>query len=189
MIILNRNQLLVVFSGLGLLMSATYYFFVLGPILENRHRIERAVEKRERDLKVMSGLREKWAQIKERQAAADRILGGKEAGFNMLSFLEGVSREAGVSEKIVHMKPISFSDTLNDFRQEGMEISLEGVDLREITRYLYGIEYAAEGLIYVKRIRIQRPSKEKFVIALNVTLQVVAYLPTASMSKPQAVGN
>jgi hypothetical protein len=183
MIILNRNQLLVVFSGLVLLMSATYYFFLLGPVLEKRHRIERAVEKREQDLKVMTGLREKWGQIKERQAAADRILGRREAGFNMLSFLEGVSREAGISEKIVHMKPISSADTLNDLRQEGMEISLEGVDLREIARYLYGIEYA-EGLVHIKRIRIQRPSGEKFVISLNVTLQVVAYLPATSVNKP-----
>jgi general secretion pathway protein M len=183
MIILNRNQLLLVFSGLVLLVSATYYFLLLGPVLEKRHRLERAVEKREGDLMVMTGLHEKWAEIGERQAAADRILGRREAGFNLLSFLEGVSREAGVSENVVHMKPISFSDTLNDLRQEGMEISLEGVALQEITRYLYGIEYA-EGLMHVRRIRIQRPSEEKFPIALKVTLQVIAYLPAASVKKP-----
>jgi general secretion pathway protein M len=183
MIILNRNQLLLVFSGVVLLLCVTYYFFLLGPVLEKRHRLELAVEKRERDLTVMTGLREKWAHIEERQAAADRILGQKEAGFNLLSFLEGVSREVGVSERIVHMKPISFSDTLNGLRQEGMEISLEGVALREITRFLYGIEYA-EGLIHVRRIRIQRPSDEKFPIALKVTLQVVAYLPATSLKKP-----
>jgi hypothetical protein len=183
MIILNRNQLLLVFSGLVLLMSATYYFFLLAPALEKRHRLERAIEKRERDLMAMTGLREKWGEIGERQAAADRILGQKEAGFNLLSFLEGVSREVGVSENVVHMKPISFSDTLNDLRQEGMEISLESVTVREISRYLYGIEYA-EGLIHVRRIRIQRPSGEKFPISLKVTLQVVAYLPATSVKKP-----
>jgi len=180
---LNRNQLVLAFFGLVLLMSAITYFFVLGPVLEKRQRLERAVEKREQDLKVMTGLREKYAQIEERQQAANRILRRKEAGFNMLSFLEGVSREAGVSEKIVHMKPISFGDTGDDLRREGMEISLEGVDLREITRYLYGIEYA-EGLVHVRRIRIQRPSEARYAVYLKVTLQVVAYLPATLVNKP-----
>jgi hypothetical protein len=183
MIILNRNQWLFVFCGFVLLVSAAYYFFLLAPVLDKRYRLERAVEKRERDLKVMTGLREKWKEIGERQAAADRILGRREANFNLLSFLEGVSREAGVSENVLHMKPISFSDTVNGLRQEGMEISLEGVSVPEITRYLYGIEYA-EGLIYVRRIRIQRPSDQRFPISLKVTLQVVAYLPASSMKTP-----
>jgi hypothetical protein len=183
MIILNRNQMLLVLCGFVLLVSGTYYFFLLGPALEKRQRLERAVEKRERDLTVMTGLREKWVEIEKRQAAADRILGQGEAGFNMLTFLEGVSREAGVSEKIVHMKPISFTETLSDLRQEGMEISLEGVGLREITRYLYGIEYA-EGLIHVRRIRIQRPSEQRSPASLKVTMQVVAYLPGTPEKKP-----
>jgi len=183
MIILNRNQWLLVLSALVLLLGVTYYFFLLAPVLEKRQRLQLAVEKRERELVAMTGLREKWAELKERQAAADRILGQKEAGFNMLSFLEGVSREAGVSEKIVHMKPISFSDTSNDLRQEGMEISLEGVGIGEVTRYLFGIEYA-KGLIHVRRIRMQRPTDERAPASLKVTLQVVAYLPSIPTKGP-----
>lgn len=183
MIALNRNHWLLVLSCLVVLVSAAYYFFLLGPALEKRERLERVVEKRQRDLEVITGLREKWAELEERQAAADRILGQGEAVFNMLSFLEGVSREAGVSEKIVHMKPISFTDTLDGLRQEGMEISLEGVGFREITRYLYGIEYA-EGLIHVRRLRVQRPGEQKSPGSLKVTMQVIAYLPGSSEKKP-----
>jgi hypothetical protein len=119
----------------------------------------------------MAELRARWEGMKKEHAAAEEALQGRGEKFTLLSYLEGISREVGIANKIQYVKPLSFPEEPGSLKREGMEVKLEDIDIHELVEYLYKIEYSGK-LLKIQRIKVQRVVERDATSSLRVIIQV-----------------
>lgn len=173
---INRREKVLLALGIVIILALAYYLMVVSPAISRQKVLVRYIAEKEADLKEITSLRKEWEGFQKRRAEAERILKGRGRRFTLLSYLEGVSGQLGISTKIQYMKPLSFSEEQEgSIRPEGIEIKLDGITTRDLIPFLQMIEYGGK-LLNIKRIKIQKVSKDKQDV-LKVTLQVHTYLP------------
>jgi hypothetical protein len=172
---LNRNEIALISVGGFCILALLVYLFVLSPAMAKEEALIRTIGRKQKDLTEIMKLKSQWNTLRQTQAEAEETLKKRGGRFTLLSFLEGVSRQAGISGNIQYMKPISFPQESGPLKQVGMEIKLEDVDIKQLVDYLYKIEYS-ENLLTIRRIKIQRTPSKKGPSLLKVVLQVNTYL-------------
>jgi hypothetical protein len=171
---LDRKQMTYVFFGGLVLVALLFYLVVISPALSKQDLLAKNIAKRKQDLVRISEIRAKWQGFQRDRADVQEAIKGR-GGFTLLSYLEAVTREIGIDQRIQYIKPVTFPEGEGKLKPEGIEISLDGVNMEQLVNFLYRIEYSGK-LLHVKRIKIVRASKEKTSL-LKVTLQVNTYNP------------
>ena len=172
---LDRKQMTYVFFGGMVLVALLFYLVVMSPALSKQELFAKNIAKRKQDLMRVSEIKAKWQSFQRDRADVQEAIKGR-GGFTLLSYLEAVTREIGIDQRIQYIKPVTFPEGEGKLKPEGIEISLDGINMEQLVNFLYRIEYS-EKLLHVKRIKILRASKEKSSL-LKVTLQVNTYNPT-----------
>lgn len=172
---LSREQFIAISLGGIFFVALLYYLLVVSPAVAREKKLREQIKIKESEMVEMLQLKAKWDSLKRYQAEAESVLNKRGERFTLLSFLEGISREVGISDRIQYMKPISFPDQTGPLREEGMEVTLEDIDISQLVNYLYKIEYSAN-LLNVRRIKMQRKRMADGSAALRVTLQVNTYV-------------
>jgi hypothetical protein len=159
-------------SACGLLLIALlYYGLIISPAMSERKKLISRIADRGSDLQQMKALKNEWESFQGMRKEAEQRLARKGQSFTLLSFLETISRAVGVDKKIQYMKPLSLPHEEGDLRPEGIEMSLDQMNMKELVTFLYRIEYSGK-LLHIKRIKIQKSSKDR---TIKVTLQVTSY--------------
>lgn len=171
---LDRKQMTYVFFGGLFLAVLLFYLIVISPALSREELLSKNIAKRKQDLVRISEIKGKWQNFQKDRSDVQEAIKGR-GGFTLLSYLEAVTREIGIDQRIQYIKPVTFPEGEGKLRPEGIEISLDGVNMEQLVNFLYRIEYSGK-LLHVKRIKILRASKEKTSL-LKVTLQVNTYNP------------
>ena len=172
---LDRKQMTYVFFGGLILVALLFYFIVISPALSKQEALAKNITKRKQDLVRISEIKAKWQNFQKDRSDVQEAIKGR-GGFTLLSYLEAVTREIGIDQRIQYIKPVTFPEGEGKLKPEGIEISLDGINMEQLVSFLYKIEYSGK-LLHVKRIKILRASKEKTSL-LKVTLQVNTYNPT-----------
>lgn len=173
---LDRTQMnYVLFGGLAFA-ALLFYLVVISPGLSRQERLERSLSRREADLAKISELKRKWENFKRDQSEVEQSLGKRGDRFTLLSYLEGVTREAGIDKNIQYIKPVTFPPSEGAFKPEGIEMSLDNVGMEQLVNFLYKVEHSGN-LLFVKRIKILKTSRGASS-SLKVTLQVNTYTRT-----------
>ena len=172
---LDRKQMTYVFFGGLFLAALLFYLIVISPALSKQELLVKNIAKRKQDLVKISEIKGKWQNFQRDRADVQEAIKSR-GGFTLLSYLESVTREIGMDQRIQYIKPVTFPEGEGKLRPEGIEISLDGINMDQLVNFLYRIEYSGK-LLHVKRIKILRASKEKTSL-LKVTLQVNTYNPT-----------
>jgi general secretion pathway protein M len=171
---LDRKQMAYVFSG-GLVLAALLFFLVvISPALSKQDLLAKSIAKRRQDLVKISEIKGKLQRFQRDRGDVQEMIKGR-GSFTLLSYLEAVTREIGIDQRIQYIKPVTFPEGEGKLRPEGIEISLDGINVEQLVSFLHRIEYSGK-LLHVKRIKILRASKEKTSL-LKVTLQVNTYNP------------
>jgi hypothetical protein len=171
---LDRKQMTYVFFGGLFLVALLFYLLVISPALSKQALLAKTIAKRKQDLVRISEIKGKWQSFQRDRSEVQEAIKGR-GGFTLLSYLEAVTREIGIDQRIQYIKPVTFPEGEGKLRPEGIEISLDGVNMEQLVTFLYRIEYSGK-LLHVKRIKILRASKERTSL-LKVTLQVNTYNP------------
>ncbi len=168
----RREMALLLFGGV-LVIVLLYYLIILAPALSREKSFIKRIEKKTADLAEIKELKSHWEKFKANKRRTEKVLAARGKAFSLLSFLEGVSREAGIDDKIRYMKPLVFHDDSGAMRPAGIEMNLDNIDIEQLVTLLFKIEGAGK-LLNIKRIKIQRASDKK-LRTLKVTLQVNTY--------------
>ncbi len=175
---LRRGKWLLLAAGL-LLLSGVYYSLLISPALSSHRRLEQTLVKREKDMEVMQRLRAEWEAFVAAREQAEILLAERGDAFSLLSFMEAVTRKAGLEGRISHMKPLSFSEEAESPQKPvGIEIQLDGLRMNDLVRLLHETEYSGK-LLRVRRIKITAGSNDT-ARDLKVTLQVQTFTRGAS---------
>ena len=171
---LDRKQMTYVFFGGLFLAALLFYLIVISPALSKQELLAKNIAKRKQDLVKISEIKGKWQGFQRDRSEVQEAIKGR-GGFTLLSYLEAVTRDIGIDQRIQYIKPVTFPEGEGKLRPEGIEISLDGINMEQLVNFLYKIEYSGK-LLHVKRIKILRASKEKASL-LKVTFQVNTYNP------------
>jgi type II secretory pathway component PulM len=171
---LDRKQMTYVFFGGLVLVALLFYLIVISPALSRQELLAKSIVKRKQDLVKISEIKGRWETFqKDRKDVQEAIR--SRGSFTLLSYLESVTRQIGIDQRIQYIKPVTFPEGEGKLRPEGIEISLDGVNMGQLVDFLYRVEYSGK-LLHVKRIKILRASREKTSL-LKVTLQINTYNP------------
>jgi len=171
---LDRKQMTYVFIGGLFLVALLFYLIVISPALSKQELLSKSIAKRKQDMVRISEIKGKWQTFQRDRNDVQEAIKGR-GDFTLLSYLEAVTREIGMDQRIQYIKPVTFPEGEGKLKPEGIEISLDGVNMEQLVNFLYKIEYSGK-LLHVKRIKVLRASKEKTSL-LKVTLQVNTYNP------------
>jgi hypothetical protein len=159
----------ILLGGL-VIIALIFYLVIVSPAVAKQKALSRYIEKKESDLIQMMALRDEWHQFQNSRLRAENAIKKRGRGFTLLSFLEGITREIGIDKKIQYMKPMSSVEQTGPWEQVGIEIKLDGIDMKALTQFLYEIE-GAEGSLNISRIKVNSSTKKEARL-LTVILQV-----------------
>ena len=171
---LDRKQMTYVFIGGLFLVALLFYLIVISPALSKQELLSKSIAKRKQDMVRISEIKGKLQTFQRDRNDVQEAIKGR-GDFTLLSYLEAVTREIGMDQRIQYIKPVTFPEGEGKLKPEGIEISLDGVNMEQLVTFLHRIEFSGK-LLHVKRIKILRASKEKTSL-LKVTLQVNTYNP------------
>jgi hypothetical protein len=167
---IHRREMGLLLLGGIIIIGFLYYLFIVSPAISRQESLIGYIAKKEAELTKVKELKAQWGRFKKSRIESEKILRQRGGKFTLLSFLEGISREVGIDKRIQYIKPLSYTEDSGTFKRVGMEMKLDNIDIDQLVRFLHRVEYSGK-LISIKRIRIQRMSKDKDS-ALKVTLQV-----------------
>ncbi len=170
---LKKRELSIICCGGLIILGILYYSFILSPAISREKALKSLIEKKQQTLKKMKALSAEWESLKRGKQNASELFRKRGRNFRLLSYLESISRQTGVSNKIQYMKPISFPETSGPYKLVGMEVKLEEIDIKQLVSYLYKIEYSGLDISKIKIQRTKERGKEGKAL-LKVVLQVSA---------------
>ena len=110
-----------------------------------------------------------------------RLIGRRDAGFSLFSFLEQQADTVRVKNRVTYMKP-STIDLDEGLQESAVEMKLERITLRQLIDFLDKVE-SVDKVVLVKRLAVQKNKKD------NNVLDVVATIVTFEKKLDTAAGN
>jgi len=133
-----REKAIVIFGAIGAI-AIIAYGTVIGPMTDRYTTLLRMTKQKEEQYKNLVQLKEEYAVMKKEYAELDKGASRTKEGFSPLTFMENVSTQAKIRDKVVSMKPRVIPIGEN-FRESSIEIKIERVVLEQLTTYLNYIE-------------------------------------------------
>lgn len=166
---LSRRETIWVTLAGGLLVLLMLFQWGVSPLLAHHRQLARRIEAGEAALAEMRVLQSEYRSLRQNGQGLQARPVSREPGFSLFSFVENLAGQTGVKAHIAYMKPTA------ERRPEGqpavaqVEMKLEGVDLDQLVRYLYGIE-SSPARVFVSRLSISTAGQD--VGTLDAVLQV-----------------
>jgi len=168
----RREKHFIIFGALVLSFFLVLQALII-PFLEERKRIRRGIEVKEKGLEEILRLSNEYRSHKRNNRNMERFLARRAKNFTLFSYLERAAGETDVKRHIKYMRP-STSNIAGPYRESVVEMKLEGVTLAKLVEYLYRIENP-DDVVSVKRISIRENKKDSGY--LDVVMQVLTFLP------------
>jgi general secretion pathway protein M len=166
---LSRRETLWVSLAGGLLAVLLVYQYGISPLLSHRRQLARRIEAGQSALTEMLALRREYQMLRQSGRSLQARSVSREPGFSLFSFVENLAGQTGVNAHMAYMKPTAERRAEGQPAVAQVEMKLEGVDLDQLVRYLYGIESSPAG-VFVSRLAISTAGQD--VGTLDAVLQV-----------------
>ena len=168
---LTRRERIYVTLG-GLLVTGFVAFqFIILPLVNAHEKLRHSITVQEKALEEVIALRTEYQLLRIDSGNIGAVLANRSTDFTLFSFLEEQAGRAGIKTKIKYMKP-SLSTEGTPYKESSVEMSLEGITLKELVGYLYLVE-SPENLVRIKRMSVkQSKGNTEYLTAL---IHVVTY--------------
>jgi type II secretory pathway component PulM len=159
-----RERLIVaggaVFVALFILIAG-----IIGPLVHAKASLEKSIISKDAQLKkiyVMS------ANIRGIESVSKGDASSRNKQFTLFGYLEELSTQLGINDRIEYMKPIS---DVTEANHESVEVKMRGLFQEDLIGLLFGIENNPYPL-KIKRLSLKRVDKDG---NLDVTFLVISY--------------
>lgn len=145
--IFGRNFRKLILSSALIITCLFILFFVFIPILNNIKAKKELIMQKELEIKELSDLCKRYIDLQTFNLKIDQKISKNRADFELLSFLEEVSKKIGISEKISSMKP---SESGPD--EIAASLVLKYLTMEELTEYLNQLINSGKVLLIKKML-------------------------------------
>lgn len=165
----RREQILVVSTGV-LVLVAALFTFVIDPILARGASLNRRLATASRQLAELQTLR---GDYQRQQQIIDRIdmqLRRQPRNFTIFSHLEQVAGQTGIQDKVQSINTVA-SPPNTVYREDSVEVRMEGVTLRQLTEYLYQMEKSPQ-VLRIKRLQVKPTRENRQMLSVRFRVSV-----------------
>ena len=178
---LAQRERRVLWGGIIFICGFLLFQGVISPYLDARQKLVRTLQRTQNDLLEMQILQSQYGEIKRRQGEITRLIGRREAGFSLFSFLEQQADTVRVKNRVAYMKP-SRIDLDEGLQESAVEMKIERITLRQLIDFLDKVE-SEEKVVLIKRLAVQKNKKDSNL------LDVVATIVTFEKTTETAAGS
>lgn len=164
-----KRERIALLGGGGFLFLLLLYQLGISPLGERIEILEGKIRGREESLREIRSLKNEYLSRRENLKLVEQGLVARGEDFHLFSFLERLTVEVGIRERISSMRPRErpVSDL---YKESVVEVELKGINLSELTNYLYLIENPNRFLtINNLHLKPQRASPGKVEVSFEVS--------------------
>jgi general secretion pathway protein M len=166
---LNPREKMAV-AAAGIVVAAFLVLqFVITPFFENRQALRDQLEAKSRSLAEMRELQDEYQRLQHSLSISMEQFENRPESFTLFSFLDQLAGRTGIKAHVSYMKPSSTINEETGVSLSRVEMELQAISLKDLTKYLYHVE-TSENMVIVKRLSIARKGKSEGLI--DAVLQV-----------------
>ena len=183
-LMLQRREQALVVGAAALVLLLALFTFVIDPIRERAANLDRRLVSAGRQLAELRSLRDDYRRQQRVIDRVDRRLRRQRRNFAIFSYLEQVAARTGVQDKIQSVNTLA-SPPNTEYREESVEVRMEGVTLGQLVDYLHRVE-SSPRILRIRRLQVG-PTRDNRQL-LSVRLRISAFgLADAAARQPQGV--
>lgn len=133
-----REQGIVIVGGAAAILILLYAYAV-DPLLQRNAALDRLITQKGKQYQELLVLQKEYSGLKKQHEELEKNASRTQKDFSPLSFMEGLSTQAGIRDRVVSMKP-RFTPVGEDYRESSIEVKAERLTLPQTVSYLHRIE-------------------------------------------------
>ncbi len=166
----NRERTWIL-AGVGVLALILAVQFVLMPFWDERQRLNRAIEAKEKTLEEMQAQTADLQTIKRDVDAIQRAIAARPPNFSLYAWVERKAGEAGVRQTVKSITP-GKGLVAGSYEEVLADVNLEKVTLRQLVKFLYTAE-SPKDAVRVRRLAVRKTADAPDY--LTATVQLITY--------------
>ena len=159
-----------VIGGACALGALLVFQLALYPLIKRTGELERLIPRKERELREVRLLRKEFEDLKQVRAAMVQKIPASERSLSPLSKLDGLIERSNLRQNVRSIKPSTSTGVGGEVTT--VEVSMEKVDLAQVTRFLYVAQSSHGGFRFARMAIKPRYTTPRY---LEVNLQMVFY--------------
>lgn len=176
----GRNFRRFILPGVVILIGVFVLFFALSMILKNINVKRELLSHKEAEIEELVLLCRRYTDLRSFNSKIDQRISKNGANFELLSFLEEISKRVGVSEKISSMKPSE-----GGIDEVSAYLVIKNLSMDELTEYLNLIMNSGKVLL-VKKMHLRALDKVQRSLEASLVISTLKSPEEYPSSKPLA---
>jgi hypothetical protein len=168
-------------GAVGVMIAIAFYSLVWQPLQASQVELAKRIQVKQRELVEMQQMRETYLDLLNQFELRQKIIDKADPKFALFPHIEStVSQVLGGRDKIASMNPQN-KDLGGAYREESVELKLNGVSLQQLEDLMYHIEKGAEPL-RLTRLQVKKRARDPQTFDITAT---VSMLKTLDAGKSQ----
>lgn len=166
----GRERALVGVFG-GAVLVTVLYLFIWEPLEQGRTMLARRIQTKQRELVEMQQMRETYLELLRQFELRQHIIEKADPKFSLFPHIEATVGQVVGREKITSMNPQN-KDIGGAYREESVEIKLNGISLEQLVTLMYEIEKSTQPL-RLTRLQVKKRAREPQVADVTATVSML----------------
>lgn len=174
---LQRREQILVVGAVILVLVAVLFTFVIDPILARAVNLDRRLDAATRQLAELQALRGDYQRQQQILDRIDAQLRRQKKNFAVFSHLEQVAGQTGIQDKIRSMNTVA-SPPNTVYKEDSVEVRMEGVTLRQLIEYLHRVERSPQ-VLRIKRLQVNPARANRQLLSVRFRVSVFSLVESA----------
>ena len=162
---MSQRERVMVAVAVAAVVLVGVWLGVIEPYQSAMEKLDSQIKNRSNSLVEVKELQKDISRLRQQLS---QVSGRKAMDGPLFSYVEALTDQAGIRDRLLSMRPQQASQQGN-YRQQLVELKLEKLSLPQLVRFLYAIEYAGQG-VQVKSMRIKRRFEDNSSLDVNLSV-------------------
>lgn len=175
-------------GAIGVMVAIAFYSLVWQPLQDSQVELAKRIQSKQRDLIEMQQMRDTYLDLLNQFELRQKIIEKADPKFSLFPHIEStVSQVLGGRDKIASMNPQN-KDLGGAYREESVELKLNGVSLQQLEDLMYHIEKGAEPL-RLTRLQVKKRARDPQTFDITATVSMLKALDAGKGSRAAEKGS
>jgi general secretion pathway protein M len=169
---LSSRERTLLGGAVGAILLIGFYTLIWQPLADSQVAIAKRIQLKEHELVEMQQMRETYLDLLNQFELRQKIIERADPKFSLFPHIETtVSQVLGGREKIASMNPQN-KDLSGAYREDSVELKLNGVTLQQLVDLMYRIEKGAQPL-RLTRLSVKKRAREPQTFDVTATVSML----------------
>ena len=169
---MNKRERYAIMLAVGVIGIFLIVTFIVEPFFSRTDQLKKSLRDKAVVLEQMRQLQSEYGTLTQKTEVSKALFNRRQKGFKLYPFLGQLADEAGIKDNITYMKPTTKVDRNSPYKISRVEMKLDGITLKQLTTYLYGVE-TSKNMVDIKRISISKKDKKQGLLTAVLQVETV----------------